>query len=42
MLKPGTDAVEAVAAIAGELKTAYVQVKLSRPAEVASVRHAGL
>jgi len=40
-LKLGTDAAEAVAAIAAKLKSTYVQVKISRPAEIASLRHAG-
>jgi GNAT superfamily N-acetyltransferase len=40
-LKLGTDAAEAVAAVTAELKSSYVQVKLTRPAEIASLRRAG-
>jgi len=39
--QPGIDAAEAVAAVAAELKSAYVQVKVSRPVEVSSLRAAG-
>jgi GNAT superfamily N-acetyltransferase len=41
LLKNGTDAAEAVAAVVSGLKTSYVQVKVSRPAEIASLRGAG-
>jgi GNAT superfamily N-acetyltransferase len=41
VLQPGTDPVEAIAAVAAELRSAYVQVKLSRPVEIASLRRAG-
>lgn len=41
VLRPGIDAAESVAAVAAELKSAYVQVKLSRPVEIASLRRAG-
>lgn len=41
VLRPGTDAAEAVAAVAAELKSAYIQVKISRPAEIASLQQAG-
>lgn len=40
-LQAGRDAAEAVAAIAAVLKSAYVQVKISRPVEMASLRGAG-
>jgi len=40
-LKSGTDAAEAVAAITAELISSYVQVKITRPIEIASLRHAG-
>ena len=40
-LKLGADAAEAVAAITAELKSSYVQVKITRPVEIASLRHAG-
>jgi GNAT superfamily N-acetyltransferase len=40
-LKLGTDVAEAVAAVTAELKSAYVQVKITRPAEIASLRRAG-
>ena len=40
-LKPGTDATEAVAAVTAEQKSLYVQVKITRPAEIASLRCAG-
>jgi GNAT superfamily N-acetyltransferase len=35
------DAAEAVSAVAAVLKSAYVQIKISRPVEVASLRQAG-
>ena len=41
LLGEGVDAAEAVAAVASSLKSAYVQVTLSRPADVASLRRAG-
>lgn len=40
-LKTGVDASEAIAAIAAELKSVYVQVDISRPVEMASLRRAG-
>jgi len=40
-LRQEVDAAEAVAAVAAELKSAYVQVKASRPVEIASLRSAG-
>ena len=41
LLRTGIDASEAVAAIASELKTTYVQITLSRPSDIASLRRAG-
>jgi GNAT superfamily N-acetyltransferase len=41
VLLPGTDAAEALAAIAAELKSNYIQVKISRPVEIAGLRQAG-
>jgi GNAT superfamily N-acetyltransferase len=41
LLKKGVNPAEAVAAVASRLKTAYVQVKVSRPVEIASLRQAG-
>ena len=41
VLQPGIDAAEAIAALAAELKSAYVQVKVSRPVEISSLRRAG-
>lgn len=41
LLKINVDAAEAVAAVASRIKTAYVQVKVSRPVEIASLRQAG-
>lgn len=41
LLGEGVDAAEAVAAVASRLKSAYVQVTLSRPADVASLRRTG-
>ena len=35
------DAAEAVAAVAAKLMTSYVQVKISRPTEVTSLKHSG-
>jgi len=40
-LKLGVDATEAVAAVTAELKSSYVQVKITRPIEIASLRRAG-
>lgn len=40
-LKLGADVAEAVAAVTAELKSSYVQVKVTRPAEIASLRRAG-
>jgi GNAT superfamily N-acetyltransferase len=40
-LKLGADAAEAVSAITAELKSTYVQVKITRPAEIASLRRTG-
>ena len=40
-MKLGADAAEAVAAVTAELKSSYVQVKITRPAEVTSLRRAG-
>lgn len=41
VLRQGFDAVEAIAAVAAELKSNYVQVNVSRPVEIASLRQAG-
>lgn len=41
VLRRHIDAAEAIAAVSAELKTAYVQVKISRPIEIASMRAAG-
>jgi GNAT superfamily N-acetyltransferase len=41
LLRRNTDVVEAIAAITAELKSAYIQVKLSRPIEITSLRNAG-
>jgi GNAT superfamily N-acetyltransferase len=41
VLQPGIDAAEAVAALAAQLRSDYVQVKASRPVEAASLRRAG-
>lgn len=41
LLRLSIDAAEAVAAVAARLKTAYVQVRLSRPSEIASLQRAG-
>jgi GNAT superfamily N-acetyltransferase len=41
LLTNGVDPAEAVAAVASRGKTAYVQVKASRPVEIASLRRAG-
>jgi len=40
-LKPGTDAAEAVAAVIAELKSPYIQIIITRPAEIESLRRAG-
>jgi len=40
-LKLGADAAEAVAAVTAELKSSYVQVKITRPSEIASLRRVG-
>ena len=40
-LKHGADIAEAVAAITAELKSAYVQVEITRPVEIASLQRAG-
>ncbi len=41
VLNQGIDAAEAMAALAAELKSAYVHVKVSRPIEMNSLRRAG-
>jgi GNAT superfamily N-acetyltransferase len=41
LLKKGINPAEAVAAVASQLKTTYVQVKVSRPVEFTSLRQAG-
>jgi hypothetical protein len=41
LLKNGVDAAEAVAAVASMIKTGHVQVKISQPSEIASLRRAG-
>jgi hypothetical protein len=41
LLRQGTDAAEAVAAIAAQINSPYLQVKTSRPCEVTSLRRAG-
>lgn len=40
-LHPSIDTAEAIAAVASTLKTSYIQVVVSRPAEIASLRRAG-
>ena len=40
-LQDGVDPLEAVAAVAAEIKSAYVQVSISRPVEMKRLRHAG-
>jgi len=40
-LKLGVDVVEAVGAVAAEIKSAYVQVSISRPVEMAGLQQAG-
>jgi len=41
LLSGDVDVTEAVAAVVNEIKTPYVKVKISRPVEIASLRHAG-
>lgn len=41
VLRGGVHAAEAVAAVAARLKTAYVQVTMSRPADIADLQRAG-
>jgi len=41
VLKFGVDAAEAIAAVMASIKTLYVQVTVSRPAEIASLKRAG-
>ena len=41
LLQPGIDVAEAIAAVAAELKSTYVQIKISRPVDMASLRRAG-
>ncbi len=41
VLRNGVNPAEAVAAVASRVRTAYVQVKISRPVEIASLRQAG-
>jgi GNAT superfamily N-acetyltransferase len=41
LLRAGIDASEAAAAIASELRTSYVQITMSRPSDIASLRRAG-
>jgi len=41
LLRPNLDATEAVAAVVAQLKSTYVQVKLSRPSEILSLERAG-
>lgn len=41
MVRQDIDAMEAVAAVASQTKTAYVKVTLSRPSEITSLRRAG-
>ncbi len=41
VLQPGIDAAEAIAAVAAQLKSGYVQVNASRPCEIASLKRAG-
>lgn len=40
-LQSGADAAEAIAAVTARLQAAYVQVKISRPADIASLRRVG-
>ncbi|UCD99484.1 MAG: GNAT family N-acetyltransferase [Chloroflexota bacterium] len=41
VLRRNVDVIEAIAALTAELKSAYIQVKVSRPIEIASLRNAG-
>jgi hypothetical protein len=41
LLRQDVDTAEAIAALAARLKSAYVQVEVSRPVEIASLRRAG-
>jgi hypothetical protein len=41
ILRADIDAAEAIAAVVSQLKASYVQVTLSRPADIASLRRAG-
>jgi GNAT superfamily N-acetyltransferase len=41
VLQPGIDIAEAIAAVAAELKSSYVQVNISRPVEMTSLKRAG-
>jgi GNAT superfamily N-acetyltransferase len=41
ILQPGIDPAEAIAAVAAEVKSAYIQVNISRPVEISSLRRAG-
>jgi GNAT superfamily N-acetyltransferase len=41
ILQPHIDAAEAIAAVVSRLKAAYVQITLSRPSDIASLRSAG-
>jgi GNAT superfamily N-acetyltransferase len=40
-LQPGLDAAEAIAAVVSELKSSYVEVSLTRPSDMLSLRRAG-
>jgi GNAT superfamily N-acetyltransferase len=40
-LQPGIDAAEAIAAVVSEIKSAYVEVIVSRPSDIASLQRAG-
>jgi hypothetical protein len=41
LLKPEIDPAEAIAAIAADLKSGYIQVSISRPVEISSLQRAG-
>jgi len=41
LLSRDVDVTEAVAAVVNEIKTPYIKVKITRPVEIASLRHAG-
>jgi GNAT superfamily N-acetyltransferase len=41
LLRQSLDTAEAIAAVAAQVKSAYVQVEVSRPVEIASLRRAG-